>query len=69
VLGNVREFEQKAFDEMPLAEKRAALLLKEGKKAEASKELSRFSKDFAAATVQRWKEMEIRFWEMFGRGF
>ncbi len=54
---------------MPLAEKRAALLLKEGKKAEASKELSRFSKDFAAATVQRWKEMEIRFWEMFGRGF
>lgn len=69
VLGNVRDFEQKAFDEMPLAEKRVALLLKEGKKAEASKELSRFSKDFAAATVQRWKEMEIRFWEMFGRGF
>ncbi|MBW7847446.1 MAG: C69 family dipeptidase [Bacteroidales bacterium] len=69
VLNNVREFEQKAFDEMPLIEKIVAKLLKEGKKDDAVKAMNRFSKDFAAATVQRWKEMEIRFWEMFGRGF
>ena len=69
MLKNVLDLEQKAFDEMPNVEAKAAKLIKEGKTDEAQSQLTAYTKSFAATTVQQWKEMEIRFWEMFGRGF
>lgn len=69
VLGHVRSFEQKAFDEMPGIENKAVKLLKEGKTEEAYKYLTNYTYNFSGATTQRWKEMEHTFWNMFGRGF
>ncbi|PKP53729.1 MAG: peptidase [Bacteroidetes bacterium HGW-Bacteroidetes-1] len=69
MLENVKEFEHKAFDEMPLIENKAIMLLKEGKDEETSKYLSQYTSNFSGTTVQRWKELEHRFWGMFGRGF
>ncbi|NOU46798.1 MAG: peptidase [Bacteroidales bacterium] len=69
VLENVLSFEEKALKEMPGIEKEASSLLKDGKTEEARLLLTSFTNDFEAATKQRWHEMEIRFWEMFGKGF
>lgn len=69
VLKNVLDLEQKAFDEMPNLEAKAVKLIKEDLTDEAQSQLTAYTKSFAATTVQQWKEMEIRFWEMFGRGF
>jgi dipeptidase len=69
ILENVLSFEEKALKEMPDIEKEATNLIKDGKTEEAKLLLSNFTKDFEAATSQRWKELEIKFWELFGKGF
>jgi dipeptidase len=62
-------FEEKAADELPLLENKAAELLQEGKKEETAEYLKNYTRDFEAATKTRWERLEARFWEMFGRGF
>lgn len=65
----VEEFENKAFDELPAIEKKAADLVKEGKSEEAKKYLTIYSNSFAGATMTRWEEMKAALWGIFGRGF
>ncbi len=69
MLDSVLEFEQKAVSEMPALESRAVSLIKEGKAADAQTLLTGYSRNFSGAALQRWAELEVKFWEMFGRGF
>ena len=69
ILENVLSFEEKALKEMPAIEKEASELVKAGKNAEAKALATAYTRNFEAATRQRWGELEIKFWEMFGKGF
>ena len=69
LLGNAKRLEDKAFEEIPAMEQKAQALLNEGKKDEATQVLNRYTKDFAAAARQTWKEMESQFWYWFSMGF
>ena len=69
LLGNAKRLEDKAFEEIPVMEQKAQTLLNEGKKDEATKVVNQYTKDFAAAARQTWKEMEDQFWFWFGMGF
>lgn len=66
---NVQHFETKAFDELPKLELEIQELLKAGNNKEAQRKLNEYTNSFYGATVLRWKKLEHRFWEMFGRGF
>jgi dipeptidase len=65
----VKEFEDKAFDELPSVEKRVVELVKEGKNEEAKKYVTSYTNSFAGAAMTRWEEMKVTLWGMFGRGF
>ena len=69
ILENVLSFEEKARLEMPALELKAKKLIEEGKTEEAKTLLTNYSSDFSGATLQRWAGLEVKFWEMFGRGF
>ncbi len=69
MLEQVLGFEAKARLETPALEKSAVELIKTGKNDEARALLTNYSNDFSGATMQRWADMEAKFWEMFGRGF
>lgn len=69
VMENVLDFENKAAMEMPALELKASALIKEGKTEDARKLLTGYSSDFSGAALQRWANLEVKFWEMFGRGF
>jgi len=69
VLNTVTRFEDKAFDEIPALEKRAQVLINEGKTKEATTLLNQYTSDFAGSTRQAWKEMEDKFWYWFSMGF
>jgi dipeptidase len=65
----VQEFEDKAFEEIPVVEKRVVELIKEGKNDEAKKYLTSYTNSFAGAAMRRWEDMKVTLWGMFGRGF
>ncbi len=65
----VLAFENKALAEMPGLEARVKQLVSEGKRKEARAEVTRYTNDFAYATLRQWEELEAQLWEMFGRGF
>jgi dipeptidase len=65
----VKEFEDKAFDELPAIEKKAADLVKAGKNDEARKFLTSYTNTFAYSTMRRWEEIKVALWGMLGRGF
>jgi dipeptidase len=65
----VEEFENKAFEETPAIEAKAAAMINEGKSEEAGKYLTSYTNSFAGATMARWQEMKAVLWDMFGRGF
>lgn len=69
ILDNVLGFEEKARMEMPSLEQKVKKLIEEGKTAEAKTLLTSYSSDFSGAALQRWAGLEVKFWEMFGRGF
>lgn len=69
ILENVLSFEEKARLEMPALESKVRKLIEEGKTEEAKSLLTSYSSDFSGATLQRWAGLEVKFWEMFGRGF
>ncbi|KAF0203820.1 MAG: hypothetical protein FD170_893 [Bacteroidetes bacterium] len=69
MLENVLSFEEKARLEMPALELKAKKLLEDKKVDEAKTLLTNYSSDFSGATLQRWAGLEVKFWEMFGRGF
>ena len=65
----VKEFEDKAFDELPALEKRVIDLVKEGKSDDAKKYVTAYTGSFASSAMKRWEEMKVTLWGMFGRGF
>lgn len=65
----VKEFEDKAFDELPVVEKKVVELVKEGKNEDAKKYVTAYTNSFAGAAMSRWEEMKVTMWGMFGRGF
>jgi dipeptidase len=65
----VAEFEDKAFEELPLVEKKVVGLVKDGKNEEAKKYVTSYTNSFADAAMKKWEEMKITLWGMFGRGF
>jgi len=65
----VKEFEDKAFDELPAVEKKVVELVKDGKNDEAKKFVTSYTNSFAGAAMTRWEEMKVTLWGMFGRGF
>ncbi|MCD6346176.1 MAG: C69 family dipeptidase [Bacteroidales bacterium] len=80
--GGVKEFEDKAFAELPGIEKKALEMYKADMKAkpELDKDghplppayrefLTQYTNDFARAAMSRWWEMGDKFWSMFARGF
>ncbi len=80
--GGVKEFEDKAFAELPGIEKKALEMYKaDMAKGPVMDEngrplpmpyrefLTRYSNDFARAAMSRWWEMGDNFWTMFARGF
>ena len=65
----VNTFETKAMEDLFLLEKQVQELIEKDEQKEAQSKLNTYSKSFYGATVQRWKELEQHFWELFGRGF
>lgn len=62
-------FERKAIDDSSVFEMKIKKLLEEGKKKDAQILLNKYTRDFTGATAFRWKELESRYWKMFGLGF
>lgn len=65
----VKEFEDKAFDELPMVDKKVTELVKEGKNDEAKKYVTSYTNSFAGAAMTRWEEIKVSLWGMFGRNF
>jgi dipeptidase len=65
----VMDFENKAFEELPMIEKRVLELVSEGKNSEAKEYVTRYSNDFAFATMKKWEAIKSELWGMFSRGF
>ena len=69
----VKEFEDKVFIEQPDVEKKALELYKSdgsNPDSEALRQyLTKYSNDFARATIHKWLELGDHFWTMFARGF
>ncbi|EKD31360.1 MAG: hypothetical protein ACD_77C00343G0002 [uncultured bacterium] len=55
------------FDMAPDLEKRAQILIKEGKTNEAKELLTKHTNDFAAATMQKWLDLKADLWSIFAR--
>jgi dipeptidase len=79
---NVMAYEDKAFNELPLIEKKALELYKadKGKEPETDQRgnpkpaayrvfLTQYTNDFARSTMDRWWELGNQFFTMFARGF
>jgi hypothetical protein len=65
----VKEFEDKAFEELPLLEKKVTELVKEGKNDEARKYVTSYTGSFAGAAASKWQELKSSLWGIFARGF
>ena len=70
---NVMAFEEKAFTELPDIEKKALELFKSEKGEENPMKyrefLTKYTNDFARATMNTWWELGDKFWTWFARGF
>jgi len=69
----IKEFEDKAFEDLPYLEKRAAELYGNGDNPEGIKKaqafLTKYTNDFARAAVSKYWELGDALWAMFARGF
>jgi dipeptidase len=65
----VKEFEDKAFEELPAIEKRVVELVRLGKNDDAKKIVTDYTNSFAGSAIKRWEEIKVTLWGMFGRGF
>jgi dipeptidase len=69
----VKEFEDKAFTELPSVEKIALELYKSDESDQEHKKcreyLTTYTNDFARAAMNKWWELGDLFWEFFARGF
>jgi len=69
----VKEFEERAFSDLPDIEKKVLALLKKGYSeedlAKAKEYLTKYTNDFARAAMHKYLELGDQFWTMFARGF
>jgi len=65
----VKELEDKAFEELPVIEKKVIELVKSGKHEEAKQYVTVYTNNFAFAAMKRWEEMKIPIWTSFSQGF
>ncbi len=69
----VKEFEERAFSDLPDIEKKVLALLKKGHSeedlAKAKEYLTKYTNDFARAAMHKYLELGDKFWTMFARGF
>jgi dipeptidase len=69
----VKEFEERAFSDLPDIEKKVLALLKKGYSeedlAKAKEYLTKYTNDFARAAMHKYLELGDKFWTMFARGF
>ena len=66
---NVKHFEDKAFDELPLLEQKVKQAMLNGDHKLASKLVTDYTNDFTRATLQKWWELGDQFWGIFGKSF
>ncbi len=69
MMNEVLYFEQKVIRESPMLEQQVMTLLGSGRKDEAKRLLTHYTRDFTGATVMRWRELEAHYWNRFGMGF
>jgi dipeptidase len=65
----VKEFEDKAFEEVPILEEKFMELVKAGKNEEARQYITSYTNNFAYAAMKRWEEMKGPLWSMYSMGF
>jgi len=69
----ISEFEEKAFTDLPMIEKKVKELHSTGNSEENMKKikeyLTKYTNDFARAAMHKYWELGDMFWGMFGRGF
>lgn len=65
----VKEFEERAFEELPMVEKKVIELIKAGKNDEAKQYVTDYTNNFAYAAMKRWEEMKVPLWSSFSMGF
>ena len=69
----ISEFEEKAFTDLPMIEKRVKELYSLGDTEDniekIKKYLTKYTNDFARAAMHKYWELGDQFWGMFGRGF
>jgi dipeptidase len=69
----IKEFEDKAFTDLPLIEKMALELYEESKSGRNTdllkNYLTKYTNDFARAAMHKYWELGDKFWTMFARGF
>lgn len=69
MMEEVAHFESKAIMEIEFLVKKVQDLAKANKNEEIQKMLTRYTRDFAGATMLRWRELEQEYWGKFGLGF
>jgi hypothetical protein len=57
------------MQECPVVEKKAAELIKEGKREEAVTLMERYTQKMASATAKTWEDLKGELWQIFARGF
>lgn len=65
----VKEFEDKAFEEVPILEEKFTELVKAGKNEEAKQYITSYTNNFAYAAIKRWEAMKGPLWSMYSSGF
>jgi dipeptidase len=69
----IKEFEDKAFEDLPYLEKRAVEVYGKGDNPDNIKKtqqfLTKYTNDFARAAMSKYWELGDKFWTMFSRGF
>jgi hypothetical protein len=61
----VKEFEDKAFDEVPNVEKKVVELVKAGKNEEAKQYVTDYTNSFAYSAMRKWQAMKGTLWSTY----
>jgi dipeptidase len=65
----VKEFEDKAFEEVPDVEKKVVELVKAGKNEEAKQYVTAYTNNFAYSAMRKWQDMKGTLWSIVARGY
>ena len=65
----VKELEDKAFEEMPIVEKKVMELIKAGNTETAKQYLTNYTINFAYSAMKKWEEMKGPLWSLYSAGF